>query len=142
VKILEYRKKKSALMIENLGITFMLAFTLFPTYWLFRGIVLFLLILLVKDQIVNRNYHIKTDEKGFYEIKGKKEIFMAYDEIEFITISRKYKKHIAIGNASKIFLIRNSMENRKKLVQYILSKSKKNKGIYIDEHVNMVLDKY
>ncbi|MEA3423652.1 MAG: hypothetical protein U9Q80_07665 [Bacillota bacterium] len=139
---MEYRKKKTALMIENLGIVFMLAFTLFPTNWLFRGIVVILLFLLIKDQIVNRNYHIKTDEKGFYEIKGKKEIFMPYDEIEFITISRKYKKHIAIGNATKMFLIRNSMENRKQLVEYILLKSKKNKGIYIDEHVNMVLDKY
>ena len=128
--------------MENLGIAFMLAFALYPSNWLFRGIVIFLIFLLVKDQIVNRNYHIKTDEKGFYEIKGKKEIFMAYDEIEFITISRKYKKYIAVGNAKKLFLIRNSMDNRKQLVQYILLKSKKNKGIYIDENVKLVLDKY
>ncbi len=128
--------------MENLGIAFMLAFALYPSNWLFRGIVIFLIFLLVKDQIVNRNYHIKTDEKGFYEIKGKKEIFMPYDEIEFITISRKYKKYIAVGNAKKLFLIRNSMDNRKQLVQYILLKSKKNKGIYIDENVKLVLDKY
>lgn len=120
----------------------MLAFALYPSNWLFRGIVLFLILLLVKDQIVNRNYHIKTDEKGFYEIKGNKETFMAYDDIEFVTISRKYKKYVAVGNTEKIFLIRNSMENRKQLVQYILSKSKKNKGIYIDENVKLVLDKY
>ncbi|MBN2260950.1 MAG: hypothetical protein JW702_10415 [Clostridiales bacterium] len=139
---MEFRKKKSALLIENLGIVFMISFTFLPSNWLFRGILIVVMLLLLKDQIVNRNYLLKTSENGFYEMKGNKENYFPYKKIEAITVSRKYKKYIAVGYDTNYVFIRNSIENREKLVNYIISKSKGNKDIYIDERVKTILKKY
>ncbi len=139
---MEYRKKKSALMIENLVLVFLLVFFIILNDWVWRIFLAFILYLLVKDQIVNRNYHIKTYDKGFAELKGKKEKYIAYDKIEFISVNRKYKKYIAIGEPHNIFLIRNDLENREELIKHIISKSKHNKNIHLDERVALVLKRF
>ncbi len=139
---MKYTKKRSAIILENIGIMFMISFAVYPSYWLFRGIVLILGILLIKDQIVNRNYQIILDEEGFKEIKGGKVKALAYEEITFITISRKFKKYIMVGNMQELYTLRNSIENRKDLVNRLVKRTKNNPEIYVDRHVPMILEKY
>lgn len=139
---MEYRKKRSALMIENLVLVFLVVFFIILNDWVWRVFLAFILYLLIKDQIVNRGYHIKVYDKGFAELKGKKEKYIAYEDIEFISVNRKYKKYIAIGEPNKIFLIRNDIENREQLINHIISKSKTNKSIHVDERVALVLKRF
>jgi len=139
---LKYTKKRSATILENIGIMFMISFAVYPSYWLFRGIVLILGILLIKDQIVNRNYQIILDEEGLKEIKGGKVKALAYEEITFITISRKFKKYIMVGNMQELYTLRNSIENRKDLVNRLVKRTRNNPEIYVDRHVPMILEKY
>jgi hypothetical protein len=139
---MEYRKKKMYMMMENLMIVFLTAFTLLLNDWLIRLFLVFFLYLLIKDQIVNRNYHITSSKDGLHEYKGKKERFYAYDQIEFITVNRKYKKYIAIGNTDSFILIRNNIEGRQKLVNHIIKMTESNKDVYVDDRVNDVLRKY
>jgi len=139
---LKYTKKRSAVILENLGIVFLVSFAVYPSYWLFRGIVLILGILLIKDQIVNRNYHLILDEEGIKEIKGNSLRSIPYEGITFITISRKFKKYIMVGNMQEMLTIRNTVEGRKDLIEKLIKKTRHNPDIYVDRHVPVILDKY
>ena len=59
-----------------------------------------------------------------------------------MTVSRKFKKYIAIGNTDEFIIIRNNVENRAQLVNHVIEKSKGNKNFYIDDKVKLVLDRY
>lgn len=139
---MEYRKKNNAQLVEYLGIIGLIVFTILSTDLFFRILLAFVAFLLVKDQIANRNYCLKIDNKGVYEIKGKKVLFIPFEEIELVTVSRKFKKYIAVGNMKELILIRNSIEDRKSLVKRILKEVKSNKNIYINELVEVALDKF
>lgn len=139
---MEYKKKKSTVMYEQLLIGFLFMFVVIFSDWLFRLFVGFIIYLLIKDQILNKNYSIRTDKDGFYEYRRKKEKFLAYKDIEFVTISRKHKKFIAVGNQEIIYLFKNNIENRPQLVNHIISKTKNNKGIYVDEFVPLILKRH
>jgi len=139
---MEYRKKNNAQLVEYLGIIGLIVFTILSTDLFFRILLAFVAFLLVKDQIDNRNYCLKIDEKGVYEIKGKKVLFIPFEDIELVTVSRKFKKYIAVGNMKDLILIRNSIEDRKSLVKKILKEVKNNKDIYINELVEVALDKF
>ncbi|OPL08366.1 MAG: hypothetical protein AVO33_10430 [delta proteobacterium ML8_F1] len=139
---MKYTKKRSAVILENLGIVFLVSFAVYPSYWLFRGIVLILGILLIKDQIVNRNYHLILDEEGIKEIKGNSLRSIPYEGITFITISRKFKKYIMVGNMQEMLTIRNTVEGRKDLIEKLIKKTRHNPDIYVDRHVPVILDKY
>lgn len=139
---MEYKKKRSALMIENLTLVMLVVFTILVQNWLFKGIVAFFLILLVKDQFVHRNYCIRTSQEGICEVKGTQEKCLKFSQIEYITVNRKFKKYIAIGQGGTLFNIRNNLENRTRLVNYIIEMTKTNRDIYVDDRVPVVLRRY
>jgi hypothetical protein len=83
-----------------------------------------------------------TSADKFCETKSRNEKCFSYKGIEFVTVSRKFKKYVAVGNSEEFIVIRNNVENRAQLINHIIEKAKGNKGFYLDDKVKIVLERY
>jgi hypothetical protein len=109
--------------------------------FLLLTVLVFLGFALLKDIIFNWNLQYVTDDEVlFIESRNKIKKIIKYKNIEFITISRRNKKYIAIGNEDVVFLLKDDIENRRVLVQKVLSKAPKK--AYIHENVTRIIDLY
>ncbi len=122
----------------SLLIVFMLiSLALFVSKWGFKALFFLAAVLMTKDaiRIVSAKYYVTSSGLHLKDRFGDKEV-VRWRELEYITITKKNKKWIALVMPQSIHYLKQNIEDREALLHTIVEKIKGSKTLAIHDEIN------
>lgn len=137
-----YRYKKNSIYLEvGFGILFFLVSLAFSDV-IFAGIGAFVAFILARDSVKLKGtvFEIKKDRIEVY-INGVLKTSMKWNQLEYVTKTRKNAKWVVIGHMKQQIVLKPSIENFDEMVLSVLEHVKANKEIYIHDKLMALKNK-
>ncbi len=124
--------------ILSLVYVFMLvSLALFVEKWGIKALFIIATVMLTKDAIITWSAEYSVDNNGLrLKDKFRDRQLVSWRELEYITITRKNKKWVALVTPDDIKYLKQNIENREELMHNIVEKIRGSKTIAIHDDIN------
>ncbi len=124
--------------VLSLVYVFMLvSLALFVNKWGIKALFIIATVLLAKDAIIMWSAKYSVDNNGLrLKDKFRDRQLVSWRELEYITITRKNKKWVALVTPQNIHYLKQNIENREELMHNIIEKIRGSKTIAIHDDIN------
>ncbi len=124
-------------LISLLFVFLLIALTLFVDKWGIKALFFLATVLMTKDAISMLSGKYSVDQSGLrLKDKFRDREVVNWRQLEYITITRKNKKWIALVMPEKIHYLKQNIENREELLHNIIEKVKGSKTLAIHDDIN------
>lgn len=134
-----YQYSLKGKLISVITVILLLGLFLFVNHVVFKMIFILFAILMTKDVISVFTFSYHVTDQGLYrqDVFGKGQVCNWHD-LEYITITNKNKKWVALVTGDRISYIKNHILNRELLLKEMIGYAKKNKDLAIHDKINEV----
>ncbi len=132
-----YKYTKLSLCMQGTIVFLALILTLFGNVIAFQVIAAFVGILMGKDLLISMTTDLILDEKGILEkSKFRTRYRIEWKEVEYVTITRKHKKWIIIGNDdNKFYTLKPLVKDYEQMAVDVINKVNSVKKVRVHEYL-------
>lgn len=134
-----YQYSLKGKIISVLSVVILIALFFIVKHIVFKTLFMLFALLMVKDAISVMTFSYHVTDQGLYrqDVFGKRQVCNWHD-LEYITITKKNKKWIALVSNDRIKYIKDHILNRDMLLKEMIGYAKKNKELAIHDTINEV----
>lgn len=131
-----YKYTKRSLMMQGTIVFLALILTVFGNHIAFQLIAAFVGILMGKDLAISMTTDIVLDDEGMLEkSKFRTRYRIKWSEVEYVTITRKNKKWIIIGNDDQFYTLKPLIKDYELMAKDIVEKVNAVKKVRVHEYL-------